>query len=279
MNDLRVLNIEGVDCYEKDGTVYLRLENVARGLGFSRIATSGNEVVRWETVRKYLEELGVPTCWHDDSPQVGKDGLPEFIPENIFYRLAMKAKNETAEKFQAKVADEIIPSIRKNGGYIIGQEVMTDEELLERAVLVARNKIAERDAIIERQRNEIVQQKSKIEQDKPKTIFADAVTSSKTSILVGELAKIIRQNGYETGEKRLFEQLRREGYLISRKGTDYNMPTQRSMELGLFEIKETAVTHADGHTTVSKTPKVTGKGQQYFINKFLSEESGASNGS
>lgn len=99
-------NICGVDCYEQNGVAYLRLENVARGLGFTQIAKSGNEVVRWERVRKYLEELGVPTCGDDD-----------FIPENIFYRLAMKAKNETAEKFQALVADEIIPSIRKNGIY------------------------------------------------------------------------------------------------------------------------------------------------------------------
>jgi len=107
---------------------------------------------------------------------------------------------------------------------------------------------------------------------KPKEVFADAVTTSKASILVGELAKILKQNGYETGEKRLFAQLREEKYLISRKGTDYNMPTQKSMELGLFEIKETAITHADGHTTVSKTTKVTGKGQQYFINKFLAKD-------
>lgn len=107
---------------------------------------------------------------------------------------------------------------------------------------------------------------------KPKEVFADAVSTSKASILVGELAKILKQNGYETGEKRLFAQLREEKYLISRKGTDYNMPTQKSMELGLFEIKETAITHAHGHTTVSKTTKVTGKGQQYFINKFLNDK-------
>lgn len=102
MDELEVISISGVDCYEKDGTVYLKLENVARGLGFTRVAASGNKVVRWETVRKYLEELSVPTSWHENSKPTGKDGLPEFIPENIFYRLAMKAKNETAEKFQAK---------------------------------------------------------------------------------------------------------------------------------------------------------------------------------
>jgi len=109
---------------------------------------------------------------------------------------------------------------------------------------------------------------NKIEKDRPKVLFADAVTASKTSILVGELAKILRQNGIDTGQNRLFAWLREKGYLIKRQGTDYNMPTQYSMDLGLFEVKETTITHADGHISVSKTPKVTGKGQMYFINKF-----------
>lgn len=116
--------------------------------------------------------------------------------------------------------------------------------------------------------NKIYQLKEKIEDDKPKVIFADAVTASKTSILVGELAKLLKQNGIETGQNRLFSWLRDNGYLIRRKGTDYNMPTQYSMELELFEVKETSITHGDGHATVNKTPKVTGKGQLYFINKF-----------
>ncbi|MFD1179661.1 phage antirepressor KilAC domain-containing protein [Paenibacillus puldeungensis] len=110
------------------------------------------------------------------------------------------------------------------------------------------------------------------EQDRPKVLFADAVATSKTSILVGELAKILKQNGVETGPIRLFSWLRDNGYLISRKGTDYNMPTQRSMELGLFEIKETSISHSDGHVTINKTPKVTGKGQVYFVNKFKDEQ-------
>ena len=113
---------------------------------------------------------------------------------------------------------------------------------------------------------------AKIEEDKPKVIFADAVSTAKTSILVGELAKLIKQNGYDIGQQRLFKWMRENGYLINRKGSDYNMPTQRAMEMKLFEIKETAVTHSDGHTSVNKTPKVTGKGQQYFINKFLNKE-------
>ena len=117
------------------------------------------------------------------------------------------------------------------------------------------------------------QQMKKLEQqiqlDRPKVLFADAVSASKTSILIGDLAKLLKQNGYNTGQKRLFQELRDNGYLIKRKGADYNSPTQRSMEMGLFEVKETAITHSDGHVSISKTTKVTGKGQQYFINKLL----------
>ena len=117
--------------------------------------------------------------------------------------------------------------------------------------------------------NKILQLETQIKEDKPKVVFADAVKTSKSSILIGELAKVLKQNGIETGQNRLFEWLRNKGYLIKRKGTDYNMPTQKSMEMKLFEIKETTINHPDGHITVNKTPKVTGKGQLYFINKFL----------
>jgi len=109
----------------------------------------------------------------------------------------------------------------------------------------------------------------KIEQDAPKVLFADSVSAAHTSILIYDLAKLIRQNGVDIGGNRLFDWLREHGYLVRRKGTDYNMPTQKSMNMGLFEVKETAITHADGHTSVNRTPKVTGKGQVYFVNKFL----------
>lgn len=112
-----------------------------------------------------------------------------------------------------------------------------------------------------------------VKRDRPKVLFAEAVTASKTSILVGELAKLLRQNGIDTGQNRLFEWMRENGYLIKRRGTDYNMPTQKGMDLELFEVKETTITHGDGHISVSKTPKVTGKGQMYFINKFKSSAS------
>ncbi len=129
------------------------------------------------------------------------------------------------------------------------------EKVMARALQIAEKKI---NSLSER-----------IEQDAPKVLFADSVTASHTSILVYDLAKLIRQNGVDIGGNRLFAWLREHGYLVRRKGTDYNMPTQRSMELGLFEVKETVITHADGHTSVNRTPKVTGKGQVYFVNKFL----------
>ena len=349
-NKMEVFNIGGVECYEKDGVVYLKLETVARGLGFTQTAKSGNEVVRWERVHRYLVDLGVPTC--------GDDG---FIPENIFYRLAMKAKNAVAEAFQAKVADEIIPSVRKHGsemnnshnteiitvnynndqptvsarelhGFLEVETRFNDwfrrmceygftenrdfrfysilsktnggrpaqdaeitiemakeicmlqrnekgkqarqyfielerawnspEKVMARALLIAQKAIEEKDAQIE-------QQAQKIEADAPKVLFADSVAASKSSILVYDLAKMMRQNSIDIGGRRLFAWMRDNGYLVRRQGKDYNMPTQRSMEMGLFEIKETVITHSDGHISTSRTPLVSGKGQVYFLTKFL----------
>lgn len=140
----------------------------------------------------------------------------------------------------------------------IEKDYNSPEKIMARALLMADKKVHKLEA--------------QIEADKPKVLFADAVSASHTSILVGELAKLISQNGYKIGANRLFAWMRENGYLIKRKGSDWNMPTQRSMDLKLFEIKETNVQHADGHISVNKTPKVTGKGQQYFINKFLSED-------
>lgn len=260
MNKLQTLNISGVECYEKDGTAYLKLETVARGLGFTFIAKSGNEVVRWNTVYGYLNDLGVATSCNGASYQ---DDCPDFIPENVFYRLAMKAKNEVAEKFQAKVADEIIPSIRKHGGYIYGQETMSDDELLAKALMVAQHKIAEKDKLI-------AQKQERINQMQPKEVFADSVSTSKQSILIGELAKLICQNGHSIGQNRMFQWMRDNGYLMS-YGNSRNLPKQKYVERGLFEIKESTVNNPDGSVRLTRTTKVTGKGQIYFINKFLGE--------
>ena len=177
------------------------------------------------------------------------------INESGLYCLILSSKMPNARKFKRWVTSEVLPSIRKNGGYIVGQENMSDDELMAKALMVAQNKIAERDKQIERMR--------------PKEIFADAVSASHTSILVGDMAKLLKQNGVNIGQKRLFEWLRENGYLIKRKGSDWNMPTQKSMEMGLFDIKESTVNNPDGSVRINRTTKVTGKGQQYFINKFL----------
>ena len=195
-----------------------------------------------------------------DTPTSSGTQSISYINEGDVYRLIMKSKLPSAEKFESWVMDEVLPSIRKSGGYIAGQEQMSDTELMAKALLVAQKQIEQRNAIIE-------QQKAKIEADKPKTIFADAVATSKTSILVGDLAKLICQNGYQIGQKRLFDWMRENGYLI-KTGSSKNMPTQRYVEQGLFEIKESNVQNPDGSVRITKTTKVTGKGQIYFVNKF-----------
>lgn len=250
MSEMQIVNINGVECYEKDGTAYLKLETVARGLGFID-NSKGTEYVRWNIVRQYLKEIGF-------SQEVAKN---DFIPENIFYRLAMKAKNETAEKFQAKVADEIIPSIRKHGAYIteatLEKALTSPDFLIQLATRLKEEQERNKQLVAENQRM------------KSKEIFADAVSASKSNILIGELAKILKQNNINIGQNRLFEWLRNHDYLIKRNGIDYNMPTQKSMDLKLLEIKERTINNPDGSVRITKTVLVTGKGQQYFINKFL----------
>lgn len=159
------------------------------------------------------------------------------------------------KRFQRWVTHEVLPSIRRHGGYMAGQERMTPEQMALASLKWLQSKVDE--------------QARQLKAQEGKVLFANAVESAKTSILVGDLAKILKGNGIDIGQKRLFAWLREHGWLIKAKGSSWNMPTQKSMNLGLFEIKETTVTHADGHTTVNKTPKVTGKGQTYFTNLFL----------
>lgn len=186
-----------------------------------------------------------------------------FIPESDVYRLVFGSKLPNAERFTDWVTEEVLPTIRKTGGYVSNDEMFVSTYL----------PFADENtkALFSQTLNVIRQQNEQIKTDKPKVLFADAVSASHTSILVGDLAKLLRQNGVEVGAKRLFNWLRENGYLIKQKGTAYNMPTQRSMEMGLFEIKETSITHSDGHISVFKTPKITGKGQTYFVNKFMGE--------
>lgn len=185
--------------------------------------------------------------------EINNKGM-NFINESGLYSAILRSNKPEAKKFKKWVTKEVLPTIRKTGGYLGNAEEMTEEEIMAKALIVAQKTIENKNKLIE--------------ELKPKAIFADAVSASHTSILVGELAKILKQNGVDTGQKRFFEWLRDNGYLIKRKGSDYNMPTQKSMDQGLFEIKETTINHSDGHISISKTPKVTGKGQVYFINKL-----------
>ena len=179
-----------------------------------------------------------------------------LINESGLYSLILSSKLPSAKKFKRWVTSEVLPALRKTGQYQV--EELSGSELMAKALIEAQSVLAAKD--------------KQIEEMKPKVVFADAVATSHTSILVGELAKILKQNGIDMGQKRLFAWLREKGYLIKRQGTDYNMPTQKAMDLGLFEIKEGSYVNGSGVNITTKTPKVTGKGQQYFINKFLAKE-------
>ena len=196
---------------------------------------------------------------------IGREQNPVMINESGLYSLILSSKMPNAKRFKHWVASEVIPSVRKNGGYIANQENMTPEQIMAAGLQAAQK-------IIEEKNRQIQEQEADIQRMRPKEVFADAVTTSRTSIVIGQLAKIISQNGVQIGQNRLFAWLRENGYLIIRRGTDYNMPTQRAMEMRLFEIKERTVNKPDGSSMITRTTLITGKGQQYFINKFLNNE-------
>ena len=215
--------------------------------------------------RQLHEALEVKTPYDKWFPRMTEYGFTENEDFSTFLSQSTGGRRATDHVIKLDMAKEIAMIQRTEQGKQVRQyfiqvekDFNSPEKIMARALLMADKKIHKLE--------------TQIEADKPKVLFADAVSASHTSILVGELAKLISQNGYKIGANRLFSWMRENGYLIKRKGSDWNMPTQRSMDLKLFEIKETNVQHADGHISVNKTPKVTGKGQQYFINKFLSEE-------
>lgn len=229
----------------ENGEALFDVETVARSLGFVQ-TKSGKEYVRWETVNKYLRKYL--------SQEVGKN---DYISEPMVYKLAFKANNALAEQFQDWLATEVLPTIRKHGAYLTDQkayDITHNPNSLADLLLQAGEQLKQKELIIKEMQ--------------PKALFADAVTASHTSILVGDLAKLIKQNGYDIGQNRLFKWLKQNGYLI-KSGERKNMPTQKSMEMGLFEVKERTIANPDGSIRITKTPKVTGKGQVYFINKFV----------
>ena len=213
--------------------------DVAKALGYVNPSKALNDHCRGITKRDTPTSSGVQTM--------------SFIPEGDVYRLITHSKLPTAEKFERWVFDEVLPTVRQTGAYMT-------PETIEKVLMNP-------DTIISLA-TQLKELQTKVEQDKPKVLFADAVAASHTSILIGDLAKLIRQNGVEVGQNRLFQWLRDNGYLCS-TGERYNLPTQKSMELKLFEVKETTISNPDGSIRVTRTTKVTGKGQAYFVNKFL----------
>lgn len=191
---------------------------------------------------------------------IGRRQQAYIISEPGLYRLVMRSRKPEAKEFQRWVTHEVLPAIRKTGGYIPTTDADDDMTILAKAVMIGQR-------TMEAQKQKIAEQQTRIVELEPKARFADAVAASDGTCLVGELAKMLRQNGMDIGQNRLFRLLQADGYL-GKSGSNRNVPTQRAMDLGLFRIKETTVTHADGHTTVSRTPKVTGKGQRYFIDRY-----------
>lgn len=195
---------------------------------------------------------------------IGRRQQTYIISEPGLYRLVMKSRKPEAKEFQRWVTHEVLPSIRKHGGYMAGQERMTPEQMALASMRWLQSKVDE--------------QAKQLKAQEGKVLFANAVETARTSILVGDFAKILKSNGIDIGPRRLFAWLREHGWLIKAKGSSWNMPTQKAMDLHLFEVKETTISHSDGHTTINKTPKMTGKGQTYFAKLFLAkptQEAGA----
>lgn len=218
--------------------------------------------------RQLHEALGVKTeykKWFSRMTEYGFNENEDFLKVTQKCLTSSTGQNTTDHIIKLDMAKEIAMIQRTDKGKEVRQyfiqvekDFNSPEKIMARALLMADKKVHKLEA--------------QIEADKPKVLFADAVSASKSSCLIGELAKILKQNGIDIGQNKLFQWLRSNGYLISRRGESWNQPTQKSMQLGLFELKKTNINHADGHTTVNTTTKVTGKGQQYFINKFLSED-------
>jgi anti-repressor protein len=258
MNELQVFTNEqfgSIRTAEINGEAWFVGKDIAEALGYTDVNhalldhVDADDRINSKTQGQNDLELGQRGGW--------------LINESGVYALVFGSKLPTAKQFKHWVTSEVLPTIRKHGAYVT--PVTIDKIIADPAfgikLLTELQDEREKRAALE----------SRVEEDRPKVLFASAVETAKTSILVGELAKVLRQNGVEIGQNRLFKWLRDKGYLIRRSGTDFNMPTQRSMDLGLFEIKETAITRGDGTVHVSKTPKVTGKGQVYFCNAFLNK--------
>lgn len=250
MNNLQLFDFEGnkVRTLKINNEPYFVGKDVANILGYSNTRDALNKHVDSEDKNTVAIHDGI-TRGNPNQVVINESGL---------YSLILSSKMPNAKKFKHWVTSEVLPAIRKHGAY------MTDEKAFD--VVNNKDGLA---SLLQQAADQLRQKDIQIEEMKPKAMLADAITASETSILVGEMAKILKKNGINTGQNRFFKWLRTNGYLIKRKGTDYNMPTQKSMNLKLFEIKERTI--VDGNSTrIVKTPKITGNGQQYFTNLFLS---------
>ena len=248
MNELQVFNsaeFGNIRTINENGKVLFCGKDIAEALGYKDTVNA---------LKAHCKTDGVAIYHLAD--KIGREQNTKFITEGNVYRLITHSKLPAAEKFERWVFDEVLPSIRKHGMYA-ADELLANPELAIKAFTALKE---------EREKNKLLQADN--ERMKPKALFADAVSTSKTSILIGDLAKLLKQNGVEIGQRRLFDWLREHGYLM-KKVTAYNMPSQRSMEMGLFEIKESTMNNPDGSIRINRTTKVTGKGQVYFVNKFL----------
>ena len=251
MTDLQIFNNDQfgqIRTTVKDGAPLFVAADVCRALEISKYRDA---VSRLDEDERGSFEVDTP----------GGTQKMTAVTESGLYSLVLGSRKPEAKAFKRWITHDVLPTIRQTGGYV------SDEQQFVNTYLPFAD--ANTKALFGQTLAQLRAANEQLEQQKPKVLFADAVSAAHTSILVGELAKLLKQNGVDIGQHRLFQYLRENGYLIKRRGTDYNMPTQYAMERGWFEIKETAITHGDGHTSVNKTPKVTGKGQQYFINLFL----------
>lgn len=243
---------------------------------FGTIRVADNHGELWFVAKDVCDALGIAdpnqSCRHFDNDEKGLFTIQTpggeqrvlHVSEPGFYKLVLKSRKPEAKAFQRWVTHEVLPSIRKQGAYVYSDGTEPDDVLMARGLLAAQTIIEKKNAVIEGQRREI-------DEMRPKALFADAVAASDGTCLIGELAKMLRQNGVQVGQNRMFEMLRKDGYL-GKAGGNRNVPTQRAMEMGLFRIKETAVTHSDGHVTINRTPKVTGRGQRYFIDRYCKRQ-------
>lgn len=249
---------------EINGTPYFVGKDVAEALGYSNASKA--ILAHVDSEDKQFIMVNIADSQNGNMP-IGATKTA-IINESGVYSLILSSKLPKAKEFKHWVTSEILPTIRKHGAYMTDEtleKALTSPDFL---IKLATQLKAEQEKNRELE-NTVKKQGELMERARPLVCFANSVKTANTSILIGELAKILKQNGVNIGQNRLFAWLRDNGYLVSRKGSDYNMPTQKSMELGLFEIKETTINHSDGHISISKTPKISGKGQVYFVNKFL----------